>query len=170
MSSARWDALYSFFCQAEDGIRDIGVTGVQTCALPICGTQISGGGAQYVFGSAAATVVSNLGSQYISAGLVTGATILGGGWQFDFGNGSAVDTVVSSTGNQDVYSGGTATGTTLMSAAWQFVWGGGSASSTNNSAGYVDVYSGGVANGVAIQNGGGWGLAWSGGPTSGATR
>src|SRR3712207_8514184 len=25
------------FCfQAEDGIRDIGVTGVQTCALPIC--------------------------------------------------------------------------------------------------------------------------------------
>src|SRR5258707_1842318 len=25
-----------FFCQAEDGIRDIGVTGVQTCALPIC--------------------------------------------------------------------------------------------------------------------------------------
>src|SRR3712207_6098988 len=26
-----------FFFQAEDGIRDIGVTGVQTCALPICG-------------------------------------------------------------------------------------------------------------------------------------
>src|SRR5947209_14890739 len=26
----------SFFLQAEDGIRDIGVTGVQTCALPIC--------------------------------------------------------------------------------------------------------------------------------------
>src|SRR3712207_7542297 len=25
------------FFQAEDGIRDIGVTGVQTCALPICG-------------------------------------------------------------------------------------------------------------------------------------
>src|SRR3712207_7059081 len=29
-------ALYCcFFFQAEDGIRDIGVTGVQTCALPI---------------------------------------------------------------------------------------------------------------------------------------
>src|SRR3712207_6480802 len=28
-----------FFFQAEDGIRDIGVTGVQTCALPICQTQ-----------------------------------------------------------------------------------------------------------------------------------
>src|SRR5438445_520778 len=25
----------AFFFQAEDGIRDIGVTGVQTCALPI---------------------------------------------------------------------------------------------------------------------------------------
>src|SRR5215471_21145360 len=36
-------ALYSliflfFFFHAEDGIRDLYVTGVQTCALPICGT------------------------------------------------------------------------------------------------------------------------------------
>src|SRR3712207_7735319 len=29
------DLLCVFFFQAEDGIRDIGVTGVQTCALPI---------------------------------------------------------------------------------------------------------------------------------------
>src|SRR5438445_10763369 len=29
-------AFFFFFFQAEDGIRDIGVTGVQTCALPIC--------------------------------------------------------------------------------------------------------------------------------------
>src|SRR3712207_6874228 len=29
--------VFVFFFQAEDGIRDIGVTGVQTCALPICG-------------------------------------------------------------------------------------------------------------------------------------
>src|SRR3712207_7016958 len=29
--------LFFFFFQAEDGIRDIGVTGVQTCALPIYG-------------------------------------------------------------------------------------------------------------------------------------
>ena len=28
-------SLLFFFFQAEDGIRDIGVTGVQTCALPI---------------------------------------------------------------------------------------------------------------------------------------
>src|SRR3712207_5400835 len=29
-----------FFFQAEDGIRDIGVTGVQTCALPISGVPV----------------------------------------------------------------------------------------------------------------------------------
>src|SRR5699024_11249396 len=29
--------FYSFFFQAEDGIRDRNVTGVQTCALPILG-------------------------------------------------------------------------------------------------------------------------------------
>src|SRR5262249_58505655 len=28
--------LWCFFFQAEDGIRDWSVTGVQTCALPIC--------------------------------------------------------------------------------------------------------------------------------------
>src|SRR5215203_3273548 len=30
--------VFCFFFQAEDGIRDIGVTGVQTCALPISPT------------------------------------------------------------------------------------------------------------------------------------
>src|SRR5262249_57168248 len=30
-----------FFFQAEDGIRDWSVTGVQTCALPICPVQCS---------------------------------------------------------------------------------------------------------------------------------
>src|SRR3712207_7306215 len=30
-----------FFFQAEDGIRDIGVTGVQTCALPIFLIQVA---------------------------------------------------------------------------------------------------------------------------------
>src|SRR5256886_3648697 len=29
------DILFLFFFQAEDGIRDLTVTGVQTCALPI---------------------------------------------------------------------------------------------------------------------------------------
>src|SRR3712207_7184373 len=33
-----WESFCCFFFfQAEDGIRDIGVTGVQTCALPILG-------------------------------------------------------------------------------------------------------------------------------------
>src|SRR5260370_29210614 len=32
-----------FFFQAEDGIRDSSVTGVQTCALPICPAQPSRG-------------------------------------------------------------------------------------------------------------------------------
>src|SRR3712207_6849275 len=31
----RCGVVFFFFFQAEDGIRDIGVTGVQTCALPI---------------------------------------------------------------------------------------------------------------------------------------
>src|SRR5690625_5514607 len=31
-----WCLLNIFFFQAEDGIRDGHVTGVQTCALPIC--------------------------------------------------------------------------------------------------------------------------------------
>src|SRR5687768_18401251 len=30
------DWFFFFFFQAEDGIRDVAVTGVQTCALPIC--------------------------------------------------------------------------------------------------------------------------------------
>src|SRR5258707_1852038 len=35
--------LCFFFFQAEDGIRDIGVTGVQTCALPISRTSTRSG-------------------------------------------------------------------------------------------------------------------------------
>src|SRR5690606_41201822 len=35
-------AIFFFFFQAEDGIRDFHVTGVQTCALPILASQING--------------------------------------------------------------------------------------------------------------------------------
>src|SRR5215813_1832018 len=37
-----WTAQFSagFFFQAEDGIRDADVTGVQTCALPICASSM----------------------------------------------------------------------------------------------------------------------------------
>src|SRR2546429_1225074 len=34
-SNKRSVRCFSFFFQAEDGIRDVAVTGVQTCALPI---------------------------------------------------------------------------------------------------------------------------------------
>src|SRR2546422_8330965 len=34
-STLRDSPRYTFFFQAEDGIRDVAVTGVQTCALPI---------------------------------------------------------------------------------------------------------------------------------------
>src|SRR5688572_31596557 len=33
---SRFFTIFFFFFQAEDGIRDLTVTGVQTCALPIC--------------------------------------------------------------------------------------------------------------------------------------
>src|SRR5699024_11857706 len=36
------DMIYYFFFQAEDGIRDRNVTGVQTCALPISVSMGSG--------------------------------------------------------------------------------------------------------------------------------
>src|SRR5437764_8244149 len=37
----------SFFFQAEDGIRDTSVTGVQTCALPICSRVLITAGPTY---------------------------------------------------------------------------------------------------------------------------
>src|SRR6266567_1225117 len=36
------DIFFFFFFQAEDGIRDLTVTGVQTCALPICTRTLGG--------------------------------------------------------------------------------------------------------------------------------
>src|SRR5205809_4930914 len=35
VGGASWSVCCRFFFQAEDGIRDVAVTGVQTCALPI---------------------------------------------------------------------------------------------------------------------------------------
>src|SRR2546429_4203268 len=35
MGTETIDVVHFFFFQAEDGIRDVAVTGVQTCALPI---------------------------------------------------------------------------------------------------------------------------------------
>src|SRR3712207_6910264 len=52
--------LVFFFFQAEDGIRDIGVTGVQTCALPILVILVSherSGIARWLMGSGAEQLV-----------------------------------------------------------------------------------------------------------------
>src|SRR5947209_14198225 len=46
--------FFFFFFQAEDGIRDIGVTGVQTCALPIYPNQY---GLSITLGSAEVTML-----------------------------------------------------------------------------------------------------------------
>ena len=41
MSEVAGRVIVRFFVQAEDGIRDYDVTGVQTCALPICQMALS---------------------------------------------------------------------------------------------------------------------------------
>src|SRR5690606_40747256 len=47
---------FFFFFQAEDGIRDFHVTGVQTCALPISGS----GNSTFFWGSMAVNALRNL--------------------------------------------------------------------------------------------------------------
>src|SRR6476620_11239027 len=58
-----------FFFQAEDGIRDIGVTGVQTCALPISVAD----GAWYAFSSSGLTCVLQRSGGYGCNGPIPGA-------------------------------------------------------------------------------------------------
>src|SRR5947209_13809518 len=64
--------LHFFFFQAEDGIRGMGVTGVQTCALPIwrggrsrAGSEVLGGGRDESVGEG--TVVCELGFHLFEA-------------------------------------------------------------------------------------------------------
>src|SRR5699024_11886697 len=52
--------IYFFFFQAEDGIRDRNVTGVQTCALPILGSILG-----LVFGEKAG-IIKPLGDIFIN--------------------------------------------------------------------------------------------------------
>src|SRR2546430_16671643 len=56
-----WVSLFFFF-QAEDGIRDLTVTGVQTCALPICP---SGAGKSTIIGLIAAFYVPSSGKMLV---------------------------------------------------------------------------------------------------------
>src|SRR2546428_9932131 len=61
--------MYFFFFQAEDGIRDLIVTGVQTCALPISSTRDGSGTPDDAPGG----VVDSFASLLLSAcGLTTG--------------------------------------------------------------------------------------------------
>src|SRR2546430_16500412 len=68
MAGCAWSM---FFFQAEDGIRDLTVTGVQTCALPILAIALSGGrvglvvAALIVFGVDAIPTEGNEAMQYI---------------------------------------------------------------------------------------------------------
>src|SRR5690606_40942820 len=56
---SEWSGARVFFFQAEDGIRDFHVTGVQTCALPISGVSRSSGDS--AFDSSAVAAVKNIG-------------------------------------------------------------------------------------------------------------
>src|SRR2546426_9726600 len=72
-------AVYFFFFQAEDGILDYKVTGVQTCALPISRVRAFTGGSEDSFAA-----------QLDSAGNLNWNTFLGAGGD-DEGTGLAVD-------------------------------------------------------------------------------
>src|SRR2546429_5532749 len=54
--------LFFFFFQAEDGIRDVAVTGVQTCALPISLARATAGTAMATPMSAGAKIALSLGA------------------------------------------------------------------------------------------------------------
>src|SRR3712207_7190863 len=63
-----------FFFQAEDGIRDIGVTGVQTCALPIMAQMVTKqGGIQWVIEKIQTMVVGRKSAKF-GIGMLVGLT------------------------------------------------------------------------------------------------
>jgi autotransporter passenger strand-loop-strand repeat protein len=83
--------------------------------------------------------------------------------------GTAVGTIVSNGGEQDVYQGGTASGTTVSSSGLQDVFFGGEAlGGTIKSAGHQNVSSGGLASGTVI-NASGFQYVSSCGSVSGTT-
>src|SRR5438270_7832231 len=67
--------FFFFFFQAEDGIRDLTVTGVQTCALPICSGSGSSGGSGSGGGSGTSGGSGSSGATYLYVGVdnTTGA-------------------------------------------------------------------------------------------------
>src|SRR5690606_40580395 len=67
--AGRGAAAASFFFQAEDGIRDFHVTGVQTCALPIFGLLFERGGIDPVQTQEILAVAPMLDPRRLQAGL-----------------------------------------------------------------------------------------------------
>src|SRR5699024_11270701 len=65
-----------FFFQAEDGIRDRNVTGVQTCALPISGFHgavsagVGPGSSVYIAGAGPVGTAAAVGAQLLGASMV----------------------------------------------------------------------------------------------------
>src|SRR5688572_17739992 len=67
--------FFFFFFQAEDGIRDLTVTGVQTCALPICVART----VSSTLLVSDATPVARSSRNVVPAGIVTSRTTVRGG-------------------------------------------------------------------------------------------
>src|SRR3712207_5539697 len=68
--------MYFFFFQAEDGIRDIGVTGVQTCALPISLRELDLDRADRALGDALLQVLDREAPVAVAAAEVPGADLV----------------------------------------------------------------------------------------------
>src|SRR5256885_915277 len=77
IGTSEWCCDEFFFLQAEDGIRDYKVTGVQTCALPIC---LPGGAVERCRGGAtlpARPVAGPMSAPF----LATAAAFYGAAWE-----------------------------------------------------------------------------------------
>src|SRR5690606_40052108 len=99
-----------FFFQAEDAIRDFHVTGVQTCALPICQQQYEGPGEiEHQPATAAATIFSSLPANPANAAEFD--------WSLAPGVAPRTGGLVIFTGNLAARAGGAIGGTTFRGAA-----------------------------------------------------
>src|SRR5687768_17937642 len=67
-SASTVDLCFFFFFQAEDGIRDVAVTGVQTCALPISGPACYGRGGEQATVTDASIILGYINPDYFAAG------------------------------------------------------------------------------------------------------
>ena len=113
---------------------------------------LSGGGAQFVYGTANGTADVS-GYQVVDAGGTTNGTTVTGGYEEVLAGGLASNTTVGGAGA--LYDYGTANGTTVNSGGQLQVSSGGVIASTTISGGSVSVASGGIINGAITFAGGG---------------